>query len=273
MTKALAHSVQDAVEFLSRVSKEVPKAAVVLGSGVKVLEDLADNTFTYDQIFGMSPTIVGHAGSLSLGRVDGQLVAVLRGRFHLYEGHNWDVVTLPAKVLAAWGVPYLFLTNAAGGINPKFQVGDLMLLKGYRDHLNPEWKESGLVPALMLPPTDCQNDLTRDLWKTGEQLASQEPSFRPLRTGVYAALLGPTYETMAEIEMLRRLGADAVGMSTVPELDTVIGTDTKAVAISVVTNVWSADSAIEGHEEVLREAKAASERLDKLFRATIAGLN
>src|SRR5215813_2929831 len=266
MTKALAHSVQDAVQFLSQVSRQVPKAAVVLGSGVKVLEDLTDDTFSYDQIFGMSPTIVGHAGSLSLGRVDGQLVAVLRGRFHLYEGHDWEVVTLPARVLAAWGVPYLFLTNAAGGINPKFQVGDLMLLKGYRDHLNPEWKESGLVPALMLPPTDCQNDLTRDLWKAGEQLVSKDRSFRPLRTGVYAALLGPTYETMAEIEMLRRLGADAVGMSTAPELDTVIGTETKAAAISVITNVWSAESAIEGHEEVLREAKAASERLDKLFR-------
>ena len=272
MTKALAHSVQDAVQFLSQVSRAVPKAAVVLGSGVKVLEDLNDGTFTYDQIFGMSPTIVGHAGSLSLGQLDGTLVAVLRGRFHLYEGHSWDVVTLPARVLAAWGVPYLFLTNAAGGINPKFQVGDLMLLKGYRDHLNPQWQESGLIPALMLPPTDCQNDLTRDLWKVGEQLASKDSSFRPLRTGVYAALLGPTYETLAEIEMLRRLGADAVGMSTVPELDTVIGTETKAAAISVVTNVWSAESAIEGHEEVLREAKAASERLDKLFRTTIAGL-
>jgi len=272
MTKALAHSVQDAVQFLSQVSRQVPKAAVVLGSGVKVLEDLTDDTFSYDQIFGMSPTIVGHAGSLSLGRVDGTLVAVLRGRFHLYEGHNWDVVTLPARVLAAWGVPYLFLTNAAGGINPKFQVGDLMLLKGYRDHLNPQWKESGLIPALMLPPTDCQNELTRDLWKVGEHLASKDSSFRPLRTGVYAALLGPTYETLAEIEMLRRLGADAVGMSTAPELDAVIGTETKAAAISVITNVWSAESAIEGHEEVLREAKAASERLDKLFRSTIAGL-
>lgn len=272
MTEALARSVNDAVDFLRQVSKSVPKAAVVLGSGVKVLDDVAEGTFSYDQVFGMSPSIVGHAGSLSLGRVDGQLVAVLRGRFHLYEGHVWDVVTLPTRVLAEWGVPYLFLTNAAGGLNPKFRVGDLMLLKGYRDHLNLRWKESGLVPALMLPPTDCQNDLTRHVWKVGERLASEDEAFRSLRTGIYAGLLGPSYETLAEIEMLRRLGSDAVGMSTVPELETVIGTQTKAAAISVITNVWSDKSKIEGHEEVLREAKAASVRLDKLFRASIASL-
>lgn len=272
MTSTLARSVDDALAVLRQVSQEVPRAAVVLGSGVTVLEGVAESTVSYGRIFGMSPTIAGHAGSLSLYRVEGRLVAVMRGRFHLYEGYSWDVVTLPARLLVEWGVPYLFLTNAAGGINPKLKVGDLMLLKGYRDHLHPRWQESGLIPALMVPPVDCQNELTRYIWKVGEQLSSRDSTCRPLRSGVYAGLLGPSYETLAEIEMLRRLGADAVGMSTVPELETVVGTGTQAAAISVVTNVWSEEAAIEGHEEVLREAKAASEQLDKLLRAAIASL-
>src|SRR3954471_2478536 len=124
MIETASKSVAQAVDFLKRVSKETPDAAVVLGSGVKVLEDLPEQvSYTYDQVFGMSPTIVGHAGSLSIGRVGSKLVAVLRGRFHMYEGHDWDVVTLPARVLVEWGVKNLYLTNAAGGLNPSFKVG------------------------------------------------------------------------------------------------------------------------------------------------------
>ncbi len=268
--QTLARSTEQAVEFLKRASKEVPAAAVVLGSGVKVLEDLPEQVqFSYDQVFGMSPTIVGHAGSLTLGRVGKQLVAVLRGRFHLYEGHNWDVVTLPAQVIAQWGVPRLYLTNAAGGLNPAFNVGDLMLLTGYRDHLNPHLAQSGLLPALQSPNQSCENQLTAKIWEVASKLAKSDTTFRPLQRGVYSALLGPSYETHAEIEMLRRLKADAVGMSTVPELLAVAGSNTMAAAISVITNVWKDDVPIDGHEEVLRAAKEASNRLDKLFRAVI----
>ncbi len=270
MIETTTKSVSQSVEFLRKVSKEVPAAAIVLGSGVKVLEQLTDEqSFSYDQVFGISPTIVGHAGSLTLGRVQDKLVAVMRGRFHLYEGHDWEVVTLPTRVMVEWGVANLFLTNAAGGLNQEFAVGDLMLLTGYRDHLNPKWKESGLVPALMSAPTNCENNLTGHVWSVGQDLAKSDAQFRPLKKGVYAGLLGPTYETLAEIEMLKRLKSDAVGMSTVPELQTALGSKTVAAAISVVTNVWSDNTAIDGHEEVLKAAKAASERLDKLFRATI----
>jgi purine-nucleoside phosphorylase len=263
-------SVAQAAGFLKQVTKETPVAAIVLGSGVRVLEDLPEQeAYPYDQVFGVSTTVVGHAGSLSLGRLGGKLIAVLRGRFHLFEGHDWDVVTLPARVMIEWGVPNLLLTNAAGGLNRQYGVGDLMLLAGYRDHLHPRWKESGLLPALAAPANACENDLTMRIWTTGEKLAAQSSEFRPLRKGVYAGLLGPTYETHAEIEMLRRLKADAVGMSTVPELITASGTSTTAAAVSVITNVWS-DEAIDGHEEVLKAAKAASERLDKLFRAIVA---
>lgn len=272
MTQLMAKPVTKAVEFLRELSPEVPSCAVVLGSGVKVLEGLPDGkTASYKDVFGIAPGVIGHAGSFSLGRVDGKLVAVLRGRFHLYEGHDWDVVTLAARVIAEWGVPNLYLTNAAGGLNHTFKVGDLMVLTGYRDLLNPKWKEIGLLPAIKGDPTPCTNPLTDHLLKVGAELQAKDPSFRKLQTGVYSALLGPSYETLSEIEMLKKLKSDAVGMSTVPELQTVAGTNTRAAAISVITNVWSPDEVMGGHEEVLEAAKEASERLDKLFRAAIAG--
>lgn len=265
-----ARPVQEAVEFLAKFVGAVPDAAVVLGSGVKVLEGLEDErSVSYQEVFGIAPGVVGHSGALSLGRVKDKLVAVLRGRFHLYEGHPWDHVTLPAKVLVEWGVPRLFLTNAAGGLNSNFNVGDLMLITGYRDHLNPAYANTGLIPQLKEPPVSCRNDLTNKLVDASAKLTAADSGFRPLQAGVYAALLGPNYETLSEIEMLKALGSDAVGMSTVPELLTARGTKTQAAAISVITNVWKPDELIGGHEEVLEAAKLASERLDRLFRAAI----
>jgi purine-nucleoside phosphorylase len=181
------------------------------------------------------------------------------------------VVTLPTRVLVEWGVPNLFVTNAAGGLNRSFKVGDLMVLTGYRDMLNPKHKETGLLAAVKVPVVNSANSLTDHLLKTGEKL-SAGGNFRALQKGTYAALLGPTYETLAEIEMLKKLQADAVGMSTAPELETVKGTGTRAAAVSVVTNVWSPDEAIGGHEEVLHAAKEASQRLDVLFRTAIENL-
>jgi purine-nucleoside phosphorylase len=262
-----------AVEFLRDVSPQVPDCAIVLGSGVKVLEDLEDSkTVSYKDVFGIAPGIVGHAGSLTIGRVGERVVAVLRGRFHLYEGYDWDVVTLPARAIAEWGVPKLYLTNAAGGLNKNFKVGDLMVLNGYWDFLNQNLRKEGLLPAIRAGVTKCANDESQHILKVAEELVKKDSSFRPLQAGVYAALLGPSYETLSEIEMLRRLKADAVGMSTVPEMQTVAGTKTKAAAISVVTNVWSDDEIMGGHEEVLEAAKEASERLDKLFRAAIGDI-
>lgn len=270
MDKTLAKPVDQAVQFLRDKCKAVPAAAIVLGSGVNVLENLdEEQSFPYQDVFGMSPGVVGHSGSLCYGKVAGVPVVVLRGRFHAYEGHNWDVVTLVAKTMIAWGVPRLYLTNAAGGLNRSFKVGDLMVLTGYRDHLNPRWQEAGLLPALAAATTSCDNDATRHLIAVGEKLASTDKSFRPLQKGVYSGLLGPAYETLAEVEMLRRLQVDAVGMSTVPEMQTANGTGTMAAALSVVTNVWT-DEPIGGHEEVLEAAKEASARLDKLFRAAIS---
>ncbi|MBZ0186585.1 MAG: purine-nucleoside phosphorylase [Candidatus Obscuribacterales bacterium] len=275
MQKTMDATLKEAVALLKKENPQ-PVAAIVLGSGVSVLDKLEDaKTYTYDRLFGIKPTVEGHTGSLTIGGMfqpGASAVAVFRGRFHLYEGHDWDTVTLPARLVAALAIPRLILTNAAGGLNRQFKIGDLMVLTGYRDHLSPALGKTGLLPALKKPNTQVNNELTDLLIATGSELAAKDPQFRALRQGTYAALLGPSYETHAEVEMLRRLSADAVGMSTVPELLTVEGTDTQAAAISVITNVWEENTAMGGHKEVLNESKAASLRLDTLLSAIMTRL-
>lgn len=270
MKQLVARPVDEAVNFLKKLSPEVPEAAIVLGSGVKVLEDLDDSaSASFEEVFGIAPGVVGHSGAVSLGRINGRLVAVLRGRYHLYEGHSWDVVTLPSRVLVEWGVPKLYLTNAAGGINSNFSVGDLMLITAYRDLLNPKYRSAGLLAELKQQPIVCSNKLTDSVVDLAAKLSGRDSSVPSMQAGTYAGCLGPNYETLAEIEMLKQLKCDAVGMSTVPELQTCLGTKTMAAAISVITNVWKPEEAVGGHEEVLTAAKLASERLDRLFRAAM----
>ena len=264
MPDTLVKPVESIVEFLSKSSPR-PDLAVVLGSGVAVMEQLHNSrTYMYKEVFGIGPSVEGHTGSLTIGQLDARkespVVAIFRGRFHLYEGHDWSVVTLPTQVVTTWGVPKLVLTNAAGGLNTGFSIGALMVVTGYRDHLSK--KEDGLLSEITRAPQSCENELTKQILAVGKALEGETK--RPLRTGVYAALLGPSYETLAEIEMLRRLKADAVGMSTVPELLTAQPTSTIAAAVSVITNVWD-DKPMGGHEEVLEASREASTRLNTLL--------
>lgn len=271
MEKLAAKPLSEVLSSLNKICPETPEAAVVLGSGVKVLEDLEDTkTLSFQEVFGIAPGVVGHSGTISLGRCQGKLIAVLRGRFHCYEGHDWDTVTMPARLMSQWGIPKLYLTNAAGGINQNFNVGDLMLITSYRDHLNSSFKEKGLLGQITREPVSCNNKLTDELLDCARTLHREDSSFRPLQAGCYIGLLGPNYETLAEIEMLKYLNCDAVGMSTVPELITCLNTGTQAAAISVITNVWKPEEAVGGHEEVLSAAKEASRRLDSLFRKALS---
>lgn len=267
MHDTLVKPVDSIVEFLAK-SGPKPDFAVVLGSGVQVLDTLHNSrTYMYKEVFGIGPSVEGHSGSLTIGQIDAKespVVAIFRGRFHLYEGHDWSVVTLPTQVVTTWGVPKLLLTNAAGGLNTSFSVGDLMVVTHYRDHLNPKLKaERGLLDQLRMGPESCENAFSKHIQQVGKQLESE--GLRPLQAGCYAALLGPSYETLAEVEMLRRMKADAVGMSTVPELLTAKGTGTEAAAISVITNVWN-DQPMGGHEEVLEASREASQRLNTLLK-------
>ncbi len=274
--KSRAKSTEQVIGLIQAVSKDTPQAAVVLGSGVSALNDLTHaHVFPFEELFGIAPTVSGHAGSLTIGRLPENpdvVIAVMRGRFHLYEGHDWSVVTLATRSFISWGIKELFLTNAAGGVNPSFNVGDLMVITGFRDLLSEVWQKEG-IQLLKKPPQDCQTDMSRRIIAAGEELLGKSKDFRALRKGVYAAFTGPSYETLAEIEMVRRLKCDAVGMSTVPELLTVANSNTAAAAISVITNVWSEDQPMGGHEEVLEASKAASRRLDQLFRYILARKN
>ena len=256
------------LQRLQKISSVAPEAAIILGSGVNVLHDLNNcSSYSYEEIFGFSPTVQGHTGSLELGTLGNKLIAVLRGRFHLYEGHDFATVTLPTVSLADWGVSRLYLTNAAGAINPNFSVGDLMLITGYRDHLSPDWIEMGGLASILLPITNCENELTRNLWERVKTFQTENTIPR-LQRGVYAGVLGPCYETLAEVEMYKKLGADAVGMSTTPELQAAAKTNMQAVAISVITNSWN-EAKLHGHLEVLAAAKAASQYLDAILTKAI----
>lgn len=272
--KKHARSPKQAVEAIKAVTDIVPQYAVVLGSGVSALNDLTDSyTFSFQEIFGVAPTVAGHAGSMSVGKLPENeeiTVAVFRGRFHVYEGHDWPVVTLPTRTVHEWGVKELILTNASGGINPSFNVGDLMVMTGFRDLISEKWR-GDMIEGLKRFPKECRSELSERIFLCGMRLAQMDKEFRPLVNGIYAGFTGPTYETLAEIAMARSMGCDAVAMSTVPELLTAAEIGLKAAAISVITNVWREDVSIHGHEEVLEASKAASKRLDKLFRYLFSG--
>jgi purine-nucleoside phosphorylase len=274
--KALAMSASQIVHGLqARFGR--PRAAIVLGSGMNVFESLFDETsISFQDLFGSSPSVAGHKGVLTVGKIlptDSVPIAIFRGRFHLYEGHDWSQVTLPVRVVGEWGIPILLLTNAAGAINQSFSEGDLMIVEAYQDYVAPQFRNTGLLPALCSPAVPVRNDLTGCLTEMGGKLVSQTGSSAAIRTGVFAGWLGPCYETRAEIEMLRRLGADTVGMSTVPELRAIAtAPHTQAAALNIITNVWHSTKTIDSHKEVLSVAGQASALVEKLFRNLLTEL-
>lgn len=247
-----------------------PRVGVVLGSGLGgFAEQLTESAVVpYSQIVGMpSPDVAGHSGQLHLGKLDGCVVACLQGRAHAYEGHAVEAVCFGVTLLAALGCSAVLLTNAAGGIDVSFRAGDLMLIT---DHIN----LTGLNP--LRGPADARTprfvDLSRaydvDLCQCARDAASLVGV--PLKEGTYAGLLGPTYETPAEIRMLRTLGAHAVGMSTVLEVIALRGLGVPVGAISCITNLAAGMS--EGrlsHDEVQATAQAVQPRFEQLMRRWI----
>jgi len=246
-----------------------PRLGIVLGSGLGGLADLLEDAVAipYAEIPGFPPsTVAGHAGRFVLGTLDGVPVACMQGRFHLYEGHPPAVIKLPIRTFAALGVEALLLTNAAGSLRAEAGPGSLMLIT---DHLNFQWTNPLIGP----------ND---DAW--GERFVGLEDAYDPalrsrlldlaaglgirLHEGVYCALLGPLFETPAEIRAYRVLGADAVGMSTVPEVIVARHAGLRVAAISAITNlaVGMSDVPVD-HEQTLRGAAIAAADLTRLVRA------
>jgi purine-nucleoside phosphorylase len=248
-----------------------PEVGVVLGSGLGAWGDTLSSLVKvpYAEVPGMArSTVPGHAGNLCLGRAEGVPVACLQGRVHLYEGHDPDRVVFGVRLLARLGCRAVVITNAAGGLDAAWSPGDLMLVT---DHLNLMGKNPLVGPN---DPTlgprfpDMTEAYDRRLGELARE-AAREAGF-VLREGVYAGLLGPTYETPAEIRMLRRLGADAVGMSTVPEVITLRHLGVPTAAVSCITNLAAGISPTKlDHAEVEATAAKARGRFTALLSAWV----
>lgn len=253
-------------------SGEPASAAVILGSGLGPWVSKLDSpvSIPFAKIPGFAKTTAaGHRGELVVGRVDGATVVVMAGRFHRYEGHDTDDVTFPVRLLANLGIPRLVVTNAAGGLNPNYEVGDLVVVSDHIDRLTgrrrpdhrPELPATG-VPTRRGPVYD--RELSRAAIAAG--LAGRFVVHR----GTYFATTGPTYETRAEYRMMRRLGADVVGMSTVPEVITGADAGMRVLAVSTVSNVANPDRpSTTDHEEVLVAGRSAVVKMETLLREVI----
>ncbi len=268
-----------AVDVIRSRTQLTVKTGLVLGSGLGVLADQVDNrsVISYGEIPGWpQSTVHGHAGQLVIGTLEGCPVITQQGRAHFYEGYTLEQVTFPIRVMRALGVETLILTNAAGGINPAFQAGDVMLIN---DHIN----FVGMVGnnPLMGPNDDALGErfvgmahtYDHDLRKVARSAAAD--AGLTLHEGVYCCLSGPTFETPAEIRMLRTLGTDAVGMSTVHEVLVARHGGMRVLAFSGITNkaIDRIDSDAEtSHSEVLEVGAILVPKLAALLRGVLRTL-
>ena len=243
---------QTAAARLKKLSRLRPTLAIVLGSGFHhVLSELrVDAEVSYTRLPGFPPTgVSGHAGKLLIGRLGGAPVMALSGRAHYYEGHSMAEVTFAVRALAAYGIRDLLLTNAAGGVNRRFRPADFMILTDHINLMGTNPLRGGPAPDLpRFVDLTCAYDqgLRRLLRQAGRESGVK------LRTGTYLAVCGPSYETPAEIRAFARLGADAVGMSTVPEVIVARQCGLKVAAVSCITNLAAGRSRTRlSHAEVL----------------------
>ncbi|PYP73522.1 MAG: purine-nucleoside phosphorylase [Gemmatimonadetes bacterium] len=256
-----------------RIGSLEPRAAIVLGSGLGFLADEVRDAvrIPYAEIPGFpAPGVAGHKGELVAGTLDGVPVLVQSGRFHLYEGHGADVAGLPVRVFASLGVRTLIVTNAAGGVRLTFRPGTLMLIA---DHINFMFRNPLTGPALegeerfpdMSEPYDARlRALAREVAREAKI---------PLEEGVYVGLLGPSYETPAEVRMLQRLGADAVGMSTVPEVIVARARGMRCLGFSTITNLAAGISPTAlSHQEVLEVGRQVGQALGTIVKGVLRRL-
>lgn len=254
-----------------------PRIGLILGSGLNSLADSVQNPIVIpyrDLPHWPLSTVQGHAGQLVIGELEGQQVLVMQGRIHFYEGYSMSQITLPVRVMQRLGLEMMFVTNAAGGVNPEFVPGDVMLIT---DHLN----LIGMTGAnpLMGPNIDdlgprfpdMSQAYDRQLMALARQVASQEKI--SLREGVYCALSGPSFEGPADLRFLRIAGADAVGMSTVPEVIVARHGGLRVLGFSGISNKANLDgSTVTTHEEVIEAGKVIAPKIEKIIRGVLRSL-
>lgn len=261
----------EAVNYIKEQIPFEPQVGMILGSGLGVLAEEVENPviIPYERIpnFPVS-TVEGHAGRLVIGTLEGKRVLVMQGRFHFYEGYKMDELTLPVRAMKLLGIETVLVTNAAGGVNENFHVGDLMFI---RDHINMmgsnpligrNYEEFG--PRF----PDLTHAYDPELIVLGEQVA--ERLGIPVQKGVYVAMSGPSYETPAEIKAVRRWGADAVGMSTVPEVIVARHMMMRVLGISCITNMAAGVLPQPlRHEEVMETAEITKPKFIQLVRGIL----
>lgn len=266
--------VEEAVAYLKNICLEEPQAGIVLGSGLGsfISEIEVTNEISYEDIphFPTS-TVEGHSGKLIFGKLAGKNVVAMAGRFHFYEGYSTEEVVFPIRVMKFLGVETIFISNAAGGMQTGFKVGDLMIINDHISMLTPNPLIGKNEAAFGTRFPDMSEPYNRKMISDAKTIGKE--AGYDLKEGVYVGVTGPTFETRAEYKMLHILGGDAVGMSTVQEVVAAVHMGMKVFAMSVITDIGirEEDNTIT-HEEVLQAAKDSEPKLTHIFKSLIAAL-
>lgn len=262
--------IQETASWLRERMSTNPETAIVLGTGLgQLASEITDSyEFSYSDIpnFPVS-TVEGHSGKLIFGKLGGKDIMAMQGRFHYYEGYDMKQVTFPVRVMHELGIKTLFVSNASGGMNPEFKIGELMIIT---DHINffPEHPLRGKNFPTGPRFPDMHEPYDHALIALADKIAA-EKNIR-VKHGVYVGVQGPTFETPAEYKMYRILGGDAVGMSTVPEVIVARHSGIRVFGISVITDLGGFDVPVEvSHEEVQEAANSAQPRMTEIFREII----
>ena len=258
-------TIKETVEYINGKIKAQPRIGIILGSGLGGLVDDIETevTIPYHSIpnFPVS-TVSGHKGQLLFGKLNGVDVVAMEGRFHYYEGYSMEQVTFPVRVMKLLGISYLFVSNASGGVNPEFEIGDIMFIT---DHINlmPNPLIGANIDELGPRFPDMSEAYSKELLSKAKKIA-RHLKIR-YRVGVYTALTGPTYETPHEYFYVNRIGGDAVGMSTVPEVIVARHMGLPVFAVSVISDLGVEGKIVEvSHQEVLEAAEQAAGNIKQI---------
>ena len=262
--------IQETAAFLKDKMHTRPETAIILGTGlgslVNEIEDKYEISYETIPHFPVS-TVEGHSGKLIFGKLGKKDILAMQGRFHFYEGYAMTEVTFPIRVMKELGIKTLFVSNAAGGMNPDFEIGDLMIIT---DHINffPEHPLRGKNIPYGLRFPDMSEAYNKELIRKADEIAAEKGI--KVQHGIYIGTQGPTYETPAEYKMFRILGADAVGMSTVPEVIVANHCGIRVFGMSVITDLGVEGKIVEvTHEEVQKAADKAQPLMTTIMRELI----
>ena len=269
----MLEKILQSANYIKEQIKETPEIGIILGTGLGglVTKINAEVTIPYKEIpnFPVS-TVKGHGGNLIIGKLNGVQVVALQGRFHYYEGYTAQEITFPVRVMKHLGIKRLFVSNASGGVNPEFAIGDIMIIT---DHIN-------FIPNPLIGPNndelgqrfpDMSDAYDKEMIKIVEDIANELGI--TIRKGVYCAVTGPTFETPAEYKFFRIIGADAVGMSTIPEVIVARHMNLPVFAVSIITDLGVPGKIVKvTHEDVLKAAKNSESKMTLIIKELISRL-